>query len=195
MLPVERVDTRDSDNSACAGSAGTTSPSRRLVGSSFVCTITGDAAWIVRQSRPSHVESANSQAEVDWDCVGVEACSRQQDVEEQEPFVAIGSLADAAISFGQSRHSVPSGQMQLGRTPPEITVRNISPHVMTMRGDCGTRNITSFFSWQFIPPFGCGSHGKVTPVVNEKLGQFWHSLIFSRRLESGWRFVKPEISG
>ena len=46
-------------------------------------------------------------------------------------------------------------------------------------------------SWQFIPPFGCGSHGKVTPVVNEKLGQFWHSLFF----RAGWRAAGPLRTG
>ena len=123
-----------------ANVAETTSEPRRLVGLSLSCTITGGAAWIVRQSLPSHVEPTDSQTDVDWGGVGAEVCSRQHDLEEHEPPVAADRGIDetevATSSFGQSRHSVPSAQMQLGRTPPTITVRNISPHVMTIRGSC-----------------------------------------------------------
>ncbi|MCX7410478.1 MAG: hypothetical protein NTZ32_20575 [Planctomycetales bacterium] len=76
------------------------------------------------------------------------ACSQQQDFEEQEPFGAIASVDGettwAAISFGQRTHSVPSEQMQLGRTPPAITDRSISPHVSAIRGSCRTRVIDPF---------------------------------------------------
>ena len=97
------------------------------------------------QSGPSQADVVHSQTEEDLDCFAAATRLPQQELEEQGLSAAVGSntvgsandeAAWAAISFGQSRHSVPSAQMQLGRTPPAITVRNMSPHVMTMRGSC-----------------------------------------------------------